>query len=266
MKSKFISLIIILSYPFFVIAQVKEDLMKVDAGLLQNSMRYQIKSKGMSNLIPKIYFKDYKLEFAKAGWEKGFTRERAKLFYPEGAFDSNSKSNQKYSYVFIGPENNSLIANVSAFRSQDIFQLEGERYTTSKIREIKIEFYTVLSLKLDSSEWQLLIKYAIGSKVPDQFQFSGTLTDGVRTIEIRPVVEHMSGMQNPRFYGTLGVHYGYEFVLGDEAIAALQARFINKDYIWFKKDMGSDLEFAIAGSIPSILFMMNWIDDSWEQN
>jgi len=261
MKSRNIILPVLLCYSVFSEAQ---DLMKVDNSFLTNSTRYQIKSKGFSNLIPKFFFGDYSLEYAKAGWERNYSRGRGKFFYPQGAFDFTNESNQKYSYVLTGPDTNSLIANVSANRFEDIFKLQGAQTTTTKIREIRIEFFTELSLKIDSSEWQLLVKYEIGSKIPDQFQYTGTLTDGNRTIEIMPVVDHMSGFPDPRFYGTPGKHYGYQFMVGDEVVAALQIRFTSKNYVWFKNNLDPDLEFAVAGTIPSFLFMMSWMDDYWE--
>jgi len=253
MKLRNIILLIFLCYSVFSEAQ---DLMKVDDSLLANSTRYQIKSRG--------FFSEYTLEYAKAGWQRSYSRGRSKFFYPQGAFDLTNKSNQKYSYVLTRPDSNSLIANVVANRFEDIFKLQGKQTTTTKIREIRIDFFTELSLKIDSSEWQLLIKYAIGSRVPDLFQYSGTLTDGNRTIEIMPVVDHMSGFPDPNFYGTPGKHYGYQFMVGDEVVAALQIRFTSKDYVWFKNDLDPDLEFVVAGTIPSILFMMSWIDDDWE--
>lgn len=245
MKIRLLSLLVVVLISYSNAVSQKK-LMLIDEDLKTNSTTLEAKAKGIGT-IPKYHFGEYKIASGKAGWITGNSKSR--LF----SFTSDSKSKQKLSFSFINFED-TVLENASVNTEFRDFNIDYEVGEFSLLLKSKENFIAFLKSTSDTSTWNFICNTVSGADVQDNFKFSGVVTNGIDKIEIHPVTRGSSGKE-----AMMKMIIGYEFVLNNKVIAAVQAGQVslNKKYVWLNNDLTEDMKLILAASAATVMVMVD---------
>ena len=218
-----------------------QKMMKVDDSLKSNSDQFEVKRKG-GGVIGKYEFGMYKIISGKEGLMK--TTSSSRFMNP----NSNISSKQKLSFVFVGHESDTLFVNASI--NNDLSMLDYDRFPAwykgdNQIKESKDNFLALITAAADTNTWNLAMVSLSGSSVQGNHQLKGILTDGKINIEIRELYFWEDG-KKPTLYPYLG----YEFLLNNQSVAAIQCSLdgFQKKRFWIRKGLEKPIELILAAA------------------
>ncbi len=226
----------------------------LDEKLKLGSTPMEARRKGIS-AIGKYEFGPYKIISGKEGWTT--TREKTKLF----SRDTNIQSKSRKSFVFTGNDTDTVYANISVSSDARVTEQNGWlfRELTGWSEQIVTEstetFIAGLENSLDTSVWNLLLVYQMAEDIDEPVSMGdlesihGVLTNGQSTFDIRPVFQWDNGSPSTR----LKPVEGYQFVMSNETLAAVQVLPANKMYVWIRGDLEDNLRLILAAGAAVLL-------------
>jgi len=227
--------------------------MKLDTGLKENSTPMAAKRKGIST-VGKYEFGPYRIVSGKGG----VTNIRTKTGLISN--DTEIRSENRYSFVFVGNGKDTVIANISENSNIEIDDRNNFifrkifNWSDSEIIEAMESFVTNFSPLHSDAKWDLVLVYPIPVEVDGYYQtdqktkFHGILSDGSTEIEIRHVDEWEDG-KTTIFNPT----EGFEFFINSRSIAAVQVFPINKMFVWIHQDMNEDMKLVLATAAAALM-------------
>ena len=244
---------ILITFSLFISAVYAQKKMMLDAYLKVNSESMLAKAKGISVLL-KYEFGPYKIASAKGGMIK--SKSNAKFF---SAVESTS-AKQKYSFVFLAHETDTVAVNVSI--QNDMKEVRQNVISISKNRvayEREIDpsamestQNTVASITLpgDTTSWVLIYYTRFNSDSSWKTKKQGSLTDGTTMIELREVRKWEDG-SSPKMYTTTG----FEFYLDGSAAGAVQNPLdtFQKKYVWLRNNLDEKMKTLLAAASAVLL-------------
>ena len=97
----------------FTLSSTAQKLIRIDENLKLNSEQMRAKRKGISS-VGKYEFGSYKVISGKGGWEKSSSKS------PLFSDDSSSKYSTRKSFVFVGEEADTSIANITVAENVEV--------------------------------------------------------------------------------------------------------------------------------------------------
>lgn len=219
------------------------------------STKMQVRRKGLST-IGKYEFGPYKIISGKAGW----TTEKSKTGFISG--DTRIESSSKSSFLFTGPQSDTITANIAFSSITQINENYGfvfrilTKWSLQEITENEVYMATFSSL-MDTVIWTLVIAYPVEDEIvfnaditEDMIsKFKGEIANPQSTIDIIPEYR----WENGKPATVLKPVEGYKFVLMGETVAAVQTYPINKRFVWLRNDLSENLKFILAAAATTLL-------------
>jgi len=215
------------------------------------------KAKGVG-WVGKYHFGEYGIISSEPSW---VSKKGSKVLYV-----SKGSSDQEISFVFTDNKSDTISVYASVDSDFKRFEIgvgktnKGNYSTSTKISfpiDSEEHFVAYLSPRSDTSRWKLVAAFFIGKEVKGNFAFYGSLTDGSRIIEIRPVNQWSNGKTAYR-----NDIIGFEFVANEICLAAVQnsGNTFHKKFIWLKNDLCEDLKLILAASAATLLVVVDGQD------
>lgn len=244
-----------------------QKIMMLDSTLKVNSTPMEAK-RNFAGSVGRYQFGSYKIVSGKAGLTYGksktiktkdptvgFKLDSENHFLPFIKLfntDIESETNSKLSFLFVANEIDSVTINTSTNTKSKSSPVDDE---TSALKYYNQVYSALISAKLDTTVWKMIIVTLRGSETDINSQPEGLLTDGVKMIGIRKV-KKWDNDKNAMF------NIGYEFWLDNQSIAAVQASpdtFI-KRYVWLNQNLDPYMKIILSAASASILVRLNIIE------
>jgi hypothetical protein len=216
-----------------------QKMMKLDNELKANSKPMEVKRKGIS-IVGKYQFGPYKVVSGKAGWTT--TKSRSKFF----SLETQSESDKKSSFVFVGDDQDSVIVNTfTNIKANEIIVGDVSTLNLSNNR-----YVAFLSPKNDTTVWKMNLFTRSGGEVEGNYRAEGILTDGISEIQIREVKQWEDGSN--AYFELIN---GYEFYLDNRSIAAVQASIdtFKKKIVWLHQNLDNKMKLILAAASASLI-------------
>lgn len=221
----------------------------------ETSTQMSVRRKGLST-IGKYEFGPYKIISGKAGW----TTEKSKTGFISG--DTRIESNSKSSFLFTGPQLDTITVNIAFSSITQINENYGfvfrmlTKWSLQEITENEVYMATISS-SADTGIWSLVIAYPVEDEIAfnaditeDMIsKFKGEIANPQTTIDIIPEYR----WENGKPATVLKPVEGYKFVLMGETVAAVQTYPINKRFVWLRNDLSENLKFMLAAGATTFL-------------
>jgi hypothetical protein len=226
----------------------------LDERLKSSSQPMPAKRKGIS-AVGKYEFGPYKIISGKEGWTK--TREKSEFF----SGDSKIQSSTRKSFVFTGNATDTVKTNITVTSVAQIGEQYGFIFRTltgwseEQVIESHETYIAGLETSLDTVMWNLILMYPVAEEISGPIQkehleaFQGVITDGQTQIEIIPVFQWDNGSPATLFKPV----EGYQFLMNNEALAAVQVMPSNKMHVWIRDDLDKKMKLILAASAAAFL-------------
>lgn len=253
MKTSIRIVLLIFCFQFaFAHSSSAQKLIRIDQDLKLNSEQMRAKRKGISS-VGKYEFGSYKVISGKGGWEKSSSKS------PLFSDDSSSKYSTRKSFVFVGEEADTSIANITVAENVEVDAGSWVIRTLTPWSDAKVEhgegiFECTFSFSSDTVPWNLVAIYPVAAEVDGIYQmddhtfFRGILSDNNTSIEIAEINVNEEGDNS-----FLNPVLGYEFWLDSKSLAAVQVMPANRWYIWIRNDLDPDMKFLLASAVTAML-------------
>lgn len=256
-------LVIIIILPL----QAQRTLIKIDPDLRANSERMKIKRKGIRS-FGRYEFGPYKVISGKKGWGKAQTKS------PLFGRTSEYKSSQKQHFVFVEYTGDSVFCNIevrtsikevnheSSFVFREIF-----KWHDYEIQESYTSYHALFKSNKWDDDWNLIIvspaklpvdeeSYEIEEDIyawDNKTDYKSILTNGETTYWLRRVTEFEDNGKRS-MYELMGpdLTLGWEFILNDEAVAAVRFIPMNHMYSWIHVKLDKKQRLLLAAATTAL--------------
>ena len=232
--------------------------MYLDESLKVAAKPMPAKRKGMG-AVGKYEFGPYRILSGKAAW----TTTKEKSGFVSG--DTQIESKTKKSFVFRGPGNDTVTANISISSFMQLREQYGFIFRTltgwsdQVVTESQESFYASFRFSSDTGVWNLLLVYPVGEELEWPIRsdmmdlFKGVFSNNQTDIDIEPVFLWENGEPATMFKPV----EGYRFLLNGMTVAAVQVLPAQKITAWIRPDLPDHLRLALAAGVAALMVRSN---------